>query len=380
MLARDAADLASKFLLRSTPFYVQFQLTGRCNLRCRPCCVPQRLQGLAELPIAGIAAVAENLGRIGTTNLVLTGGEPFLRPDLPAIVEVCKRRVPHVRLQTNGLLITEENLAPCVAAGLDGLTISLDSLVPRVEEELTGRPGVLPLILEKIVLINNLFPPRRGPLAVNAILSAATCAGMRDLVGFVEGIGWSIAVVPVHVGCGSGEGFVLRQQQGRDDPGQEYPRQAGALLQDLAARKTRGAAVANSRRYLREAEPFIRTGETRWRQPWRTGWACDSPNLYFAVRPDGSFSVCHDFSFPERVDVADPGFPELFRKPEFRARVKDAAAACPGCYYGCYPEYTWMFRSPRNFFETCWGYAWSLLRPRRRRLELSRVLGCLRAG
>jgi cyclic pyranopterin phosphate synthase len=80
---------------------------------------------------------------LGVDKLRLTGGEPLLRKDLPALVELLAAR-PAIRdlaLTTNGLLLGE--LAPQLArAGLHRLTVSLDTLDSARFRALTRRDGL----------------------------------------------------------------------------------------------------------------------------------------------------------------------------------------------------------------------------------------------
>ena len=79
-----------------------------------------------------ISRLAGVFHRLGARKLRVTGGEPLLRRDLPRLIEML-RRLPEVdlALTTNGALLAEraETLA---AAGLDRVTVSLDSLDDEV--------------------------------------------------------------------------------------------------------------------------------------------------------------------------------------------------------------------------------------------------------
>ncbi len=84
-------------------FYTNYQ----CNLACRYCLtsssphVPKR-----ELDSATILALADDAVRLGFGAFGVTGGEPFVRRDMPELVAALARRLPVVVL-TNGTLFTE---------------------------------------------------------------------------------------------------------------------------------------------------------------------------------------------------------------------------------------------------------------------------------
>ena len=71
---------------------------------------------------------------------MLTGGEPSLRPDLPAIVRSAKARASRVILESNGSGIDEDAAEHLVAAGLDCVRVHLPAWGPRLDA-VVGRPG-----------------------------------------------------------------------------------------------------------------------------------------------------------------------------------------------------------------------------------------------
>jgi len=119
-------------------------LTDRCNLRCTYC-MPE--EGLAWLPKQSLLTDEEMVRligiavqRLGVEEIRFTGGEPLLRPGLPAIVAAATslRPRPTTSITTNGLGLPK--LAGVLAAaGLDRVNISLDSLRADRFAELTRR-------------------------------------------------------------------------------------------------------------------------------------------------------------------------------------------------------------------------------------------------
>lgn len=131
---------------------LRVSITDRCNLRCTYCMpdggVPfePRETLLSPDEIGAIASVARS---IGITHVKITGGEPTVRRDLLEIVEVVSRLgFEDVSMTTNGLQL--DRLAPPLReAGVDRLTISLDSLQPERYERITGG-GRLELVMRGI--------------------------------------------------------------------------------------------------------------------------------------------------------------------------------------------------------------------------------------
>jgi cyclic pyranopterin phosphate synthase len=121
---------------------LRISITDRCNFRCSYC-MPKEVfgQGYQFLPktelltFEEIARLVGIFRQLGVRKLRLTGGEPLLRQDIETLVEMLKK-LPGGKAHSSGLemaLTTNGALLPQKAealknAGLDRLTISLDSL------------------------------------------------------------------------------------------------------------------------------------------------------------------------------------------------------------------------------------------------------------
>ena len=75
---------------------------------------------------------------MGVAIVLLTGGEPFARKDLPEIIYAFESRGVHVRMQTNGFA-SEEQIVRSIEAGGTDISISLDSLEPARQDKITGQ-------------------------------------------------------------------------------------------------------------------------------------------------------------------------------------------------------------------------------------------------
>src|SRR3954469_20571946 len=93
--------LARAALLQDAPVYVQFYITARCNLTCKQCNIIYANSDVRECTLDEIKRMADNFQRLGVAMILLRGGEPFIRQDLPEIVREFVSRGIHVRMQTN---------------------------------------------------------------------------------------------------------------------------------------------------------------------------------------------------------------------------------------------------------------------------------------
>jgi cyclic pyranopterin phosphate synthase len=116
---------------------LRISVTDRCNFRC-PYCMPREIFGrdFAFLPredlltFEEITRLAQLFAHAGVEKIRLTGGEPLLRRDLEDLVEMLARikGIQDLTLTTNGSLLTREKAQALKNAGLNRITISLDSL------------------------------------------------------------------------------------------------------------------------------------------------------------------------------------------------------------------------------------------------------------
>jgi hypothetical protein len=113
-----------------------------CNLRCDYCCVrsspaaPRRALGLAR-----VQRIASEGPALGVTGIFVTGGEPFLLPEIGEILAACAAALPTTVL-TNGMLFSGRRLLALRSLPRDRLTmqISLDSATPEGHDRHRG-PG-----------------------------------------------------------------------------------------------------------------------------------------------------------------------------------------------------------------------------------------------
>jgi heme d1 biosynthesis radical SAM protein NirJ len=106
---------------------VIWNLVRRCNLACKHCyAISADVDFPGELNTGEVFAVMDDLARFRVPALVLSGGEPLLRPDLFDITRRAKETGFFVALSTNGTLIDEGNVGRIRDAGYDYVGVSLD--------------------------------------------------------------------------------------------------------------------------------------------------------------------------------------------------------------------------------------------------------------
>jgi len=137
---------------------LRISVMDRCNFRC-PYCMPEDkyhkdfefLSSDQRLSFAEIIRLARIFAGLGVHKLRITGGEPLLRANLPDLIAELRAidGIDDIALTTNGILLAQ-HAAALKAAGLDRVTISLDSLDETVFRRMSGGRGSHERVLEGI--------------------------------------------------------------------------------------------------------------------------------------------------------------------------------------------------------------------------------------
>jgi radical SAM enzyme (rSAM/lipoprotein system) len=112
--------------------YIFWECTLRCNLKCLHCgsdCTSN--SAIQDMPSRDFLTALDSLKPLvlpNETMIVLTGGEPLLRKDIPDIgLQLYKRGFPW-GLVTNGMLLDQRKLNSLLQSGLRSVTVSFDGL------------------------------------------------------------------------------------------------------------------------------------------------------------------------------------------------------------------------------------------------------------
>ncbi len=133
------------------PLSVHIDLTWRCNERCIHCYLDH--DDAAELSLAELRGLLDQMADAGVFFLTLSGGEIFLRRDLRDIVEYARSRGFDVKLKTNAVMIGEREADWITAAGVHQVQISIYSHRAAVHDAITKVPGSLQRSLDAIRLL-----------------------------------------------------------------------------------------------------------------------------------------------------------------------------------------------------------------------------------
>lgn len=132
------------------PFLIVWDITTRCNLRCRHCYSTAGRPSPKELTTEEAARVIDDLADMGVAAIAFSGGEPLLRPDFFDLVREARDRGIFPAVATNGTLITKEVARRLKEAGVGYVQISLDGASPATHDSFRGVEGAFERALEGI--------------------------------------------------------------------------------------------------------------------------------------------------------------------------------------------------------------------------------------
>ena len=316
-------------LRRGRPTLASVNLLNRCNQACPMCSVHAGPD--VALPLEDLARTFAALRAGGVQIVELSGGEPFLRPDLPEVVALLDRQELLFTFNTNATAITEAGLAALAGArGLLQVAVSLDSLDPVRYALLRGR-DLLPRALAGLERLRVAGLP--GTLKLNMALSRHNAGEPLQLLDFAEARGLFLSVFPVNQGPGA------HRSAGGPFQASDAERAAMATTFDLLAGLRRaGRALWEPAAFYRAAASFLRG------QPLAP---CGAGRLYLDVRADGSVAPCVDLPAVATLDDLASG-----RAWTALAGAEGAAQACRSatpCCYTCTVNLAETARHPLAF-------------------------------
>ncbi|MCE5265221.1 MAG: heme b synthase [Deltaproteobacteria bacterium] len=129
-------------ILPDTLRMVAWEVTRSCNLACGHCRA-SALRGpyAGELDTGRCLRLLDEIAEVGKPVIILTGGEPLLRPDIYEIAAYGDQKGLRMVLATNGTQVTEEVAAKLIRSGIRRVSISIDGSEAENHDAFRGVPG-----------------------------------------------------------------------------------------------------------------------------------------------------------------------------------------------------------------------------------------------
>jgi len=252
-----------RVLRRPMPLFGEWNVTFRCNLRCKYCGACNAAAD--ELGTDDVQRGLDTLWDLGVRWLTFGGGEPLIRKDIGEILAHARARGFVVFLSTNGWLVPQhmDDLRY-----VDHVNLSLDG--PRAVHDDVRGPGAFDKTLEAAEAC------RQGGISVSlqCVMSSYNLGVLDDVVAIARAQGLMVMFQPATKWLDSST------EANPIAPPVEPYREAIAHLVEL---KRSGAPVRNSVAGLEHL--------AKWPDP--TPIWCSAGVLTFSIEPDGTMLACH---------------------------------------------------------------------------------------
>jgi MoaA/NifB/PqqE/SkfB family radical SAM enzyme len=316
-------------LARGRRAVASVNVLNRCNQACPMCAVhaaPDHALSLADLARAFAALEAG-----GVRIVEISGGEPFLRRDLPDVLALLDRARLLFTFNTNGTAVTGDGARALAGArGLLQVALSLDSLDAERYRRLRGR-DLLPKALDGLARLQAARLP--APLKLNVAVSRHNHGEVPRLLAFARERDLFLSAFPVNQGPGA------HRSASPELAADDVEREAMArLFDELARLRRRGAPLWEPSAFYRAAARFLR------REPLAP---CGAGRLYLDVRADGSVAPCVELPAVASLDDLADG--SAWRKLEAARGAVEACRAATPCCYTCTVSLAETARRPLAF-------------------------------
>jgi MoaA/NifB/PqqE/SkfB family radical SAM enzyme len=125
---RELAIVGHSLASTSHPVMAQIVPMRRCNLSCAYC---NEYDDFSKpVPLKEMVRRIDHLGRLGTSIITISGGEPLLHPELDDVIRRIRHNGALAGMITNGYLLMPDRIERLNKAGLDHMQISIDNVRP----------------------------------------------------------------------------------------------------------------------------------------------------------------------------------------------------------------------------------------------------------
>jgi radical SAM protein with 4Fe4S-binding SPASM domain len=313
------------------PRYVVWEVTLSCNLKCNHCGSRAGVPRTDELTTSECLSLIGDLARAGTKEVVLIGGEAYLRPDWLVLVEEFTRQGILCGLQTGARALTEAKIAAAARAGLKTVGVSIDG-GPATHDRLRGVEGSH---AHAVAAIRN--ARKHGIMATaNSQVNRRNAGEMRkvlDTIVDADATAWQIQLT-VPMGNAADDPSLILQ-----------PYELGSLMPELFALFRHGLARSlqlipgNNIGYFGPYEAAWRSISGR---PEYYG-GCQAGRAGLGIEADGAIKGCPSLPTAAYVggNIRDKPFSQIWNESAELRFMRDPVESgarrwgfCAKCYYG----------------------------------------------
>ena len=164
-------------------FHISWQITSKCNLKCRFCEVPERFKSYKEISSRKAINFIKKLKEIDNCRIFWGGGEPLLREDLFYLSNYAKKLGMSIGFVTNGVLL-KDKVNDILECGINLVVVSIDGSSPVIHDFHRGVKGAYTNAIEGIKYLLTYRKNISEPSI--AIATVATHYNISDLGNIID--------------------------------------------------------------------------------------------------------------------------------------------------------------------------------------------------
>lgn len=303
-------------LKKDSPLIAAFQLTNRCDLKCRMCTLWKNPQK-STLPFGVFKRAIDDLQLMGCAYTSLSGGEPLVIKDVLDYLSYAARKIPFVNMTTNGQLLDSRFARELAQTKIDMVSISVDGL-KKTHDEIRGISGSFDRAMDAIENLKS-HAPDIG-ITVNTVISPWNLDELLGLVDLVERLGVLHKFQPIYH-------FPIFENQKIEDP--EWTITEGQIrkLQKIIGQLRCKKSVVNSQYYLASIPAYFTGENTNGIFKER----CKSVHFYCEMRENGRLFPCLEgMGWKGGFNIFDHSLKEIYYDPRYKEAVK-GLQGCTRC-------------------------------------------------
>ena len=277
--------------LGDAPKIVDIAVTGKCNLRCPYCFYDDDMRGRNDIPLDQWLTFFYEVKRAGVRNLVLSGGEVFLRQDLWELIDGVVDIGLRFSLLSNGTLIDEYVIHHLGNTNrlkrLNSIQISIDGSGPEVHDRIRGKGSFQRSVKGLKLLLAHGFP-----VTVRVTVNRLNVHDLENIAKLLL-VNLNLPMFSVNdalaigAACGLNDGITLTVQQQYD-----AMKRLAAIQQNFGAGRVQASAGPLARwHYFQEMEESRAINQPKSGMGYLSSCGCASVKL--AVHHDGTMAPCN---------------------------------------------------------------------------------------
>jgi heme b synthase len=189
--------------MKFEPKWIAWEITRRCNLKCVHCRSSSELAvvGHPDFSLDQAKAVIDDIASYSSPVLVLSGGEPLLRPDVFDIASYGTQKGLRMCLATNGTLVTAETCRDIKESGIKMVSMSIDGSNAATHDNFRNQEGAFEGTMNAVRLFNE----QKIPFLINSSFTMRNREEIPDIYRMVKKLGAAAWYMFMIVPTGRGE-------------------------------------------------------------------------------------------------------------------------------------------------------------------------------